>query len=105
MTTIYNSIITGYEKYIFVRTVTLVLNIFKLISILLFLKKVPNAIFLTAIICFIGIFYNIGNILYCKIVLKQKIKIHKFESKVFKMIFSFTFFLFTNGNSTIILEN
>lgn len=94
MTTIYNSIITGYEKYIFVRTVTLVLNILKLISILLFLKKVPNAIFLTAIICFIGVFYNIGNILYCKIFLKQKIKIHKFESKVFKMIFSFTFFLF-----------
>ncbi len=94
LTTIYNSIITGYERYVFVRTVTLILNILKLICILLFLRKIPNAVFLTAIICFIGVFYNIANIFYCKLVLKQKILIQKFEPNVFKMIFSFTFFLF-----------
>lgn len=91
---IFSAIISGYEKFIFLRTVTLITSILNVLLTILVLIYVPSAINLTYITLIIAALTIIINSLYVFIYLKVKLKIKNWNSKKFHEIFKFTFFVF-----------
>lgn len=94
MFNIYNSIISAYEKFIFQKILTIVSSILKpalMIPLLFFGFK---SIALCVVITIVNIIIMLSNYLYCKKKLNVNVKFRGFDKKIFKTIFSYSFFIF-----------
>jgi len=94
MFSIYSSIITAHEKFVFQKILAIANTLIKpLIMIpLLFLgyKSISLCIVITIVNCIV-LFLNY---FYCKLKLNVKIKYNGFDKKIFKAIFGYSFFIF-----------
>lgn len=91
---VFSAIISAYEKFIFSRLLILVttcLNVF-LTIIVLITKTTP--IRLTFITLIVSIVTIVANIIYAFFKLKIKVKLHKWDKKLFGEVFKFSIFIF-----------
>lgn len=91
---VFSAIISGYEKFIFSRSVVLITTILNILLTLLVLIINPSAILLSSITLIISIITILLNIIYVFYKLKVKVKFHGFESDFFVEIFKFSIFIF-----------
>lgn len=91
---IYSSIISAYEKFTFQKVVSILNTILKpaLMIPLLFLGY--KSITMTIVITVVNIIVLLSNYFYCKKKLDINIKFMGFDKKLFKTIFSYSFFIF-----------
>ena len=91
---IYTSIITAYERFIFQKIMTILNTILKPIIMipLLFLgyKSIAMCVVITVINCFV----LLSNYLYCKKKLNIKIKYYGFDKLLFKQILGYSIWIF-----------
>ncbi len=91
---IYNSIITAYEKFTFQKIMSIINTLLKpiLMTPLLFLGF--KSITMCIIITFINILVLLSNYVYCKKKLNINIKFKGFDKILFKTIFSYSIWIF-----------
>lgn len=91
---IYSSIITAYEKFTFQKIMSILNTLLKpsLMIPLLFLGY--KSITMTVVITVVNIIVLLSNYFYCKKKLGVNIKFMGFDKKLFKTIFSYSFFIF-----------
>lgn len=92
----FNSIINGYEKYIFPRILSIVKTLVR-VAVLYFLVtmgfKAIAIVVLDTVLNFAIIFINY---IICKRHIHIKIKLYSFDKKMLKEIFNYSFFIFLN---------
>lgn len=95
ISSVFTSIISGYEKFIFTRLFSVVMAILKNLLIIIVLYVFPSAIYLTMVVACISIISCLVNIFYVFKKLKIKIKLHYWDNILFKevMLFSFANFI------------
>lgn len=91
---IFSAIISGYEKFIFTRTVVLLCSIINVILTILVLATKATAVKLTYITLITTLITFITNVIYVFFKLKIKVKFHNWDSKLFKEVFKFSIFVF-----------
>lgn len=91
---VYNSIISAYEKFIFQKILALLQSILKPIIMIPLLLLSYKSISMVLVITFLNIFVLISNYLYCKRKLNIKIKFSGFDRDIFKEIFGYSIFIF-----------
>ncbi len=91
---VFSAIISGYEKFVFSRTLILVTTILNIILSALILIINPTAIMLTMVPLIISIITIISNIIFVFKKLHVKIKFHKWNHNLFNEIFKFSIFIF-----------
>ncbi len=91
---IYSSIITAYEKFIFQKTMAIVNTLLKptLMIPLLFLGY--KSITMTIIITIVNMFVLLMNYYYCKYKIGINIKYNGFDKKLFKVILGYSIWIF-----------
>ena len=90
----FNAILTGYEKFIFPRLISIVRIFIRTGLVLLFLFLGYKAIAIVVIDTILNVFILIINMLYCLNRLKIKIRFHFFDKPLFKEVLNFSFFIF-----------
>lgn len=91
---IYNSIITAYEKFTFQKIIALASSICKPLIMIPLLFCGFKSITMTIVITVINILFLLSNYLYCKNKLKVKIKFNGFDKILFKTIFTYSIWIF-----------
>lgn len=91
---IFSAIISGYEKFIFSRTLIIFTTIINVILTIVVLLTKATAVRLTYITLIITIITILANIFFVFAKLKIKIKFHEWDSSFFKEIFKFSIFIF-----------
>lgn len=91
---IYQSIITAYEKFTFQKVLSIVNTILKPIIMIPLLFLGYKSITMTIVITIVNIFVLISNYFYCKKNLDVNIKFCGFNKSLFKTILSYSFFIF-----------
>lgn len=94
--TIYSSIITANEKFIFQKVIAIIRTILNPIIMLPLLLLGYKSIAMVVVITILNISSLICNYLYCKRKLNINIKLGKIDFKLFKEIFKYSFFIFIN---------
>lgn len=92
--TIYSSIISAYERFIFQKLLSILSTILKPAIMMPLLFVGYKSVSLSIVITAINIFVCLSNYFYCKNKLNIKIKYRGFDKKVFKTIFGYSFFIF-----------
>lgn len=93
---IFSSTITAYEKFVFAKTVNILRIIINPIVMILLLRKGYRAIGIVTATTILNIITLIINMIYCLKNLKMKFDFKKFDFKILKEIFYFSFFIFLN---------
>lgn len=91
---IYSSIITAYEKFTFQKVMSILNTILKPILMIPLLFLGYKSITMTVVITIVNIIVLLSNYFYCKKKLGINIKFMGFDKKLFKTIFSYSFFIF-----------
>lgn len=91
---IYASIISAYENFVFQKIVSIVRSILNPLLMIPLLLLGYKAIMMTMIITVLNIGTLILNYYYCKNKLNVKIKFYGFDIKLFKEIFKYSFYIF-----------
>ncbi len=91
---IYTSIITAYEKFVYQKIIALISTLLKPLIMIPFLYLGYKSITMAVIITAVNIFVLISNYLFCKKKLNINIKYNGFDKKLFKLIFGYSIFLF-----------
>lgn len=91
---IYQSIITAYERFVFQKIMAILNTILKPLLMIPLLFMGYKSISMTIIITIVNIIVLLSNYFYCKYKLNIKIKYLGFDKKIFKVIFSYSFFIF-----------
>jgi len=91
---IYASIISAYEKFVFQKGIAILSALLKPLLMLPLLFLGYKSISLTLVITGVNLFVLASNYIYCKKNLKLKIKFLGFDKKLFWKIFSYSFFIF-----------
>lgn len=91
---IYSSIITAYEKFIYQKIIAILSCLIKPILMIILLFIGFKSISLVLVITLINILVCLSNYYYCKNKLKIKVKFKGFDKLLFKVIFSYSFFIF-----------
>lgn len=91
---IYSSIITAYEKFTFQKVMSILNTILKPILMIPLLFLGYKSITMTVVITVVNIIVLLSNYFYCKKKLGINIKFMGFDKKLFKTIFSYSFFIF-----------
>lgn len=91
---VFSAIISGYEKFIFSRTLILATSILNVILTVVVLVTKATAIRLTYITLIITLVTIISNITFVFFRLKIKVKFHNWDKKLFCEIFKFSIFVF-----------
>ena len=91
---IYSSIITAYEKFTFQKVMSILNTLLKPVLMIPLLFLGYKSITMTAVITIVNIIVLLSNYFYCKKKLGVNIKFMGFDKKLFKMIFSYSFFIF-----------
>lgn len=99
---LFNGIITAYEKFLFLKTISLITTIINPLIILLIVLSGNKSIMMTLNTAIIGLSVSIVQMIYCIKVLKIKIKFEKFNMIIFKELFSYSFYIFVSSIVNII---
>ncbi|KRN50433.1 hypothetical protein IV49_GL002081 [Kandleria vitulina DSM 20405] len=91
---LYDSIITINEKFVFQRSLTIARIISNPIIMLPLLILGYKSIAMTMVVAFINIVCNIIDYIYCRKKLNYKSKKYNFDWELFKTMFSYSFFIF-----------
>ena len=91
---IYNSIITASEQFIFQKTLAIINTIAKPLLMIPVLFMGYKSIALCLVITFVNVAVLFANYLFCKNKLKITIKFRGFDKKLFKTIFAYSFWIF-----------
>lgn len=91
---IYSSIITAYEKFTFQKVMSILNTILKPILMIPLLFLGYKSITMTVVITVVNIIVLLSNYFYCEKKLGINIKFMGFDKKLFKTIFSYSFFIF-----------
>ena len=91
---IYSSIITAYEKFTFQKIMSILNTILKPVLMIPLLFLGYKSITMTVVITVVNIIVLLSNYFYCKKKLGVNIKFMGFDKKIFKTIFSYSFFIF-----------
>jgi len=93
---IYPSIITAYEKFTYQKVLSIIKSLLNPLIMLPLLMLGYKSVALVIVTTILNILILISNYLYCKKKLEIKIKIGKFDTKIFKEIFIYSIFIFIN---------
>ncbi len=85
---IYSASIMAHEKFVFIRSLTLISQIIQPIAVILFIRKFPYAVTITVIQLILNIFIALANEIYCKAGLCIKIVYHGKDTSLVKDILS-----------------
>lgn len=91
---IYNSIISAYEKFTFQKILAIIRSILNPIIMIPVLLLGGKAISMTIVLTILNLFCYLSNWLFCRNKLEIKIRFHKFDFTLFKEIFGYSFFIF-----------
>ena len=91
---VYNSIISAYEKFAFQKILSIVQALLKPALMIPLLYIGYKSITMCVVITIINIVIMLSNYIYCKKKLNVKIKFYGFDKKLFKEIFGYSFFIF-----------
>ena len=91
---IYSSIITAYEKFTFQKIMSILNTLLKPLLMIPLLFLGYKSITMTVVITVVNIIVLLSNYFYCKKKLGVNIKFIGFDKKLFKTIFSYSFFIF-----------
>ena len=91
---IYSSIITAYEKFTFQKVMSILNTLLKPVLMIPLLFLGYKSITMTVVITIVNIIVLLSNYFYCKKKLGVNIKFMGFDKKLFKTIFSYSFFIF-----------
>ena len=92
--TIYSSIISAYEKFTFQKIMSILQTIMKPLVMIPLLLLGFKSISMTIVITIINVVILLSNYYYCKKILDINIKYTGFDKKLFKTIFSYSFWIF-----------
>lgn len=91
---IYSSIITAYEKFTFQKVMSILNTLLKPVLMIPLLFLGYKSITMTVVITVVNIIVLLSNYFYCKRKLGVNIRFIGFDIKLFKTIFSYSFFIF-----------
>lgn len=91
---IYSSIITAYEKFTFQKVMSILNTLLKPVLMIPLLFLGYKSITMTVVITIVNIIVLLSNYFYCKKKLGINIKFMGFDKKLFKIVFSYSFFIF-----------
>jgi len=91
---VYSSIISAYEKFVFQKIMAIVNTLLKPIIMIPLLLLGFKSISLSIVVTIINVFICLSNYLYCKKKLNVTTKFLGFDKILFKSIFSYSFFIF-----------
>ena len=94
---IFTSIITSYEKFVFSKTLNLIRIILNPIIMLILLNFGVKSIGLVILVTVLNISTLILNFIYCKTKLKIKLKFGKIDFKLLKEIMAYSVWIFLNS--------
>lgn len=94
---IFSSIITAYEKFVFVKILNIIRIILNPIIMLFLLKQGYKSIALVVLITILNITTLFINFIYCKVKLKIKLKFGKIDTILLKEILFYSVWLFLNS--------
>ena len=92
--TIYSSIISAYERFTFQKIMSILNTILKPLLMIPLLFLGYKSIAMTIVITIINLMVLLSNYLYCKNKLNIQIRYYGFDKNIFKVIFSYSFFIF-----------
>lgn len=93
---VYSSIIKAYEKFTFLKVITILNSILQPIVMIPLLLVGYKSIALTMVVTILNMMVLLTNYLYCRRKLKIRIKYLGFDKKLFKKIFNYSFYIFLN---------
>ena len=93
---IYTSIITAYEKFIYQKMINIIRIILQPVIMYILLKQGYKSIALVIVITFLNMSTLLMNWFYCKYKLKIKMKMGFFNKKLFFEISAYSFWVFLN---------
>lgn len=91
---IYSSIITAYEKFIFLKLISILNTILKPLMMIPLLFLGYKSIAMCCCITLVNIIVVLSNYLYCKMKLKIDVRFSGFDKKMFFEMFGYSFFIF-----------
>lgn len=94
---IFGSIITAYEKFIFAKILNIIRIILNPMIMLILLQFGYKSVALVILITILNIATLLGNLIYCKTKLKIKFKFGKINIPLLKEISAYSFFVFLNS--------
>lgn len=93
---IFSSIITAYEKFVFAKILNIIRIILNPIITIILLKMGYKSVALVVIVTILNISTLLINMIYCKSKLKIKLKLGKIDISLLKEISTYSFFVFLN---------
>lgn len=93
---VFSSIITAYEKFVFAKLLNIVRIIMVPIIMIPLLLNGHNSLSLVIVLTLINIGVLLANTIFCLKKIKIKLKFGKIEFKLLKEIFSYSFYIFLN---------
>ncbi|MBU3191223.1 oligosaccharide flippase family protein [Clostridium bowmanii] len=91
---VFEAIIVAYERFLFVRIVSMIMTLITPVITLLILFNGMTSVALTLATAIVGLLANIAAMIYCLKVLKIKVIIKKFQFPILKELFSYSFYIF-----------
>lgn len=92
--TIFNSIITAYEKFVFQRVLRIGYIVFNTSIMILLLMMGYRAIGMVALMTVLNVIIQVSNFCYCRYGIKIKVRFKGFQKDLFKEIAGYSFFIF-----------
>ena len=91
---IFSSIITAYERFLFPKSVQIVRIILNTLIMILLLEMGYRAIAMVVVITILNLSSLLLNFWYCKVKLKVKIRFGRFDWKFFRELAGYSFYIF-----------
>jgi len=91
---IYNAIIVAYEKFVFVKLITIARSLLNPLIMLPLLLVGGDSIVMVAVLSGVNVFCLLLNLVYSRVRLKIRVKFCGFEKRIFGEIFSYSIFIF-----------
>lgn len=102
---LFNAVIIAYEKFIFMKTLSLIQTVLGPVCMLAVLYMGKRSIGMLVVTTLLSGIFGIVQMYYCFKYLRIKIKVGYFEKGLFYTIFSFTFFVFLNSVAHQLFSN
>ena len=93
---IYSAVITAFEKFTFLKVVSILNTLIKPIIMIPLLFLGFKSIAMCIVITIVNVVILLTNYFYCSYILKNKIKYKGFDKVIFKVIFSYSIWIFLN---------
>lgn len=91
---VFSSIVTAYERFVFAKIRTIIRNLLMPIIMIPLLIMGYKSVAMVVVVTVLNIYILMSNTLYCFRKLDIKIKFGKFDIKLLKEIFAYSFFIF-----------